>query len=130
MITERDSVLPDAFSDVISDLADLIQKELRLARAELSSKLSIKLRAGIWMATAAGLALVVMILLAQALVLWIAAMLAIAVHLSCLIVALCLAAGAAMAYYQGRDGAQEELTPSRTIHQIHRDITNTKEQLR
>ena len=130
MITERDSVLPQAFSHVLLDLADLVQKELRLARAELSSKLSIKLRAGIWMATAAGLALVVVILLAQALVLWIAAAFAIAMHMSCLIVALCVAAAAAMAYYQGRDDAKEELTPSRTIHQIERDIMMTKEQLR
>ena len=129
MTTARDSVLPQAFSDVLSDLADLVQKELRLARAELSSKLSIKLRAGFWMATAAGLALVVVVLLAQALVLWIAAAFAIALHLSCLIVALCLAIGAALAYYQGRDDAQEELTPSRTIHQIQRDIMTTKEQL-
>ena len=130
MITERDSVLPKAFSDVVSNLADLVQKELRLARAELSSKLSSKLRAGIWMAMAAGLALVVVILLAQALVLWIAAAFAIAVYLSCLIVALCLAAGAFLAYYQGLDDAQEELTPSRTIHQIQRDMLMTKEQLR
>ena len=130
MITERDYVLPHAFSDVLSDFADLAQKELRLARAELSSKLSIKLRAGIWMATAAGLALVVVVLLAQALVLWIAATFAIAVHLSCLIVALCVAAGAALAYHQGRDDAQEELTPSRTMHQVERDIMTTKEQLR
>ena len=89
MATERDSALPRALSDVLSDFADLFQKELRLARAELSSKLSIKLRAGIWLATAAGLALVVVILLAQALVLWIAATFTITVHLSCLIVAVC-----------------------------------------
>ena len=126
MITER----AQAFSEVISDLADLIQKELRLARAELSSKLSIKLRAGVWMATAAGLALVVVVLLAQALVLWIATAFAISAYFSCLIVALCVAAAAAMAYYQGRDDAQEELTPSRTVHQIERDILMTKEQLR
>ena len=130
MATERDSVLPRAFSDVLSDFADLIQKELRLARAELSSKLSIKLRAGIWLATAAGLALVVAILLAQAVVLWIAATFAITVHSSCLIVAVCLAAGAALAYYQGRRDAQETLSPSRTIHQIERDIMTTKEQIR
>ena len=130
MITERDSSLARAFSDVFSDFADLVQKELRLARAELSSKLSNKLRAGIWMATAAGLALVVVILLAQALVLWIAAAFAIAVHLSSLIVAMCVAAAATIAYYQGRDDAQEEVTPSRTIHQIERDLMMTKEQLR
>jgi putative superfamily III holin-X len=130
MATERESALPRAFSDVLSDVADLFQKELRLARAELSSKLSIKLRAGIWLATAAGLALVVVILLAQALVLWIAATFAITVHSSCLIVAVSLAAVAALAYYRGRRDAQETISPSRTLHQIERDIIATKEQLR
>jgi len=130
MATERDSVLPRALSNVLSDLANLIQTELRLARAELSSKLSIKLRAGIWMATAAGLSLVAVLLLAQALVLWIAATFAIPLHLSCLIVGLCVSAAAGMAYYQGWDDAEEELTPSRTLHQIEQDVTNIKEQLR
>ena len=34
------SSLPAAFSKVVTDLADLIQKEMRLARAELSEKVS------------------------------------------------------------------------------------------
>jgi hypothetical protein len=38
--------LPEAFSRVMTDLADLIQKKMRLARAELSTKLSIGIRAG------------------------------------------------------------------------------------
>src|SRR5262245_54691855 len=48
--------LPGAFSKVMTDLADLIQKEMRLARAELSAKLSIGIRAGAWMFVAAFLA--------------------------------------------------------------------------
>jgi len=88
----RGSVLPRAFADVISDFADLVLKEVRLAKAELSAKLSNKLRAGMWMSTAAGLALIAVILLAQALVLWIAAAFGISIHLSCLIVAVGVAA--------------------------------------
>ena len=126
----RGSVLPRAFADVISDFADLVLKEVRLAKAELSAKLSNKLRAGIWMSTAAGLALVAVILLAQALVLWIAAAFGISIHLSCLIVAVGVAAAASLAYYQGREDAREELTLTRTMHQLERDITTTKEQLR
>ena len=89
MTTERSggSLLPRAFAEVLSDLADLVRKEVRLAKAELSAKLSNKLRAGIWMSTAAGLALVAVILFAQALILWIAAAFGISIHLSCLIVA-------------------------------------------
>jgi len=43
----KNSALPRALSDVVSDLADLFQKEIRLARAELSEKLSLKIRAGV-----------------------------------------------------------------------------------
>ena len=45
-MSEQYSSLPNAFSRVIADLADLMQKEMRLARAELSEKLSITIRAG------------------------------------------------------------------------------------
>jgi hypothetical protein len=82
------------------------------------------------MSTAAGLALIAVILMAQALVLWIAAAFGISIHLSCLFVAAGLAAAASLAYYQGREDAREELTLTRTMHQLERDITTTKEQLR
>lgn len=35
----KNSVLPRALSDVVADLADLLQKEIGLARAEMSAKL-------------------------------------------------------------------------------------------
>jgi hypothetical protein len=36
----KDTALPHALSDVVADLADLFQKELRLAKAEVLSKVS------------------------------------------------------------------------------------------
>ena len=54
-MAEQSSSLPNAFSRVITDLADLMQKEMRLARAELAEKLSISIRAGVWMCVAAAL---------------------------------------------------------------------------
>ena len=36
----RDSMLPNAFSNALFDIADLFQKELQLAKAEFSSKLT------------------------------------------------------------------------------------------
>ena len=65
-MSEQSSTLPGAFSTVISDLADLMQKEVRLARAELGEKLSITLRAGIWMSAAGVLAIVALLLVVQA----------------------------------------------------------------
>jgi hypothetical protein len=38
--------MPEAFSRVVSDLADLMQKEMRLAKAEIANKITLGLRAG------------------------------------------------------------------------------------
>jgi len=38
--------MPEAFSKVVSDLADLMQKEMRLAKAEIANKITLGLRAG------------------------------------------------------------------------------------
>lgn len=124
----RNSTLPRALSDVLADIADLFQKELRLARAELSAKLATKLRAGIWLSSAAVLGLITAILLVQALVVWITTF-GIALHAACLLVAALMAAAAALAYYMGRADAREELLPKRTVHQLNEDLETTKEQL-
>ena len=62
MVDLKNQALPRALSDVVADLADLFEKELRLAKAELSEKLSIKAWAGVWMAAAAFFALLAVIL--------------------------------------------------------------------
>jgi hypothetical protein len=124
----KNSALPRALSDVVADLADLVQKELRLARAELSENLFAKFRAGIWMSTAGALGLIAAFLAVQALVFGIASF-GIAMHWSCLIVAAVVAGAGALAYYKGRLDAQKEITPTRSIHQIKQDISTTKEHL-
>lgn len=130
MSTERvrNSTLTRAVSDVVADFADLVQKEMRLARAEIAEKLSNKLRAGIWLSGAAALAFVTVLLLVQALVLWIAT-LGFSLAEACLMVAGATAALAALAYAAGRADAAESLAPDRTIHQVNRDIQETKERL-
>ena len=124
----RDSALPRALSDVVGDLADLIQKELRLARAELTDKLSLKLRAGVWMSVAAFLGVCVVLLALQAAVFAIASF-GIAMHWSCLIVAAAVAVIAGAIFAKAKADAGEELTPERTIRQVTRDIAIAKEQL-
>ena len=39
--------MPEAFSRVVSDLADLMQKEMRLAKAEIANKITLGIRAGV-----------------------------------------------------------------------------------
>ena len=125
----KNSALPRALSEVVSDLADLFQKEIRLARAELSEKLSLKIRAGVWISVAAGLGLVALVVLIEALVFGIAAGFGIALHWSCLIVAALLAAVTAAAYARGHADDQEGLFPTRTIQNVKQDIATAKEQL-
>ena len=125
----KNSALPRALSEVVSDLADLFQKEIRLARAELSEKLSLKIRAGVWISVAAVLGLVALLVLIEALVFGIAAGFGIALHWSCLIVAALLAAVAAAAYAKGHADDQEVLFPTRTIQNVKQDIATAKEQL-
>jgi hypothetical protein len=122
------SSLPNAFSKVVTDLADLMQKEIRLARAEVSEKLSISIRAGIWISVAAVLAVVAGLLVVQAFVLGLTAATGIALHWSSLIVAAVLAAAAGGALAKGRADVPDQLTPDRAIHQVKQDIAVAKEQ--
>jgi hypothetical protein len=107
--------LPAAFSDVVTDLAGLIQKEMGLARAELSQKLSISLRAGTWMSVAALLAIVAAVLVVQACVLGLAAATGLALHWSSLIVAAVLGAVAGAAFAKGMADVPDQLTPDRPL---------------
>ena len=127
-MAEQYSSLPNAFSKVITDLADLMQKEMQLARAELSEKLSISIRAGVWMSAAAILAIASGFLIVQASVLGLSAATGIALHWSCLIVAAVLAAAAGAGFSKGRADVPEQLTPDRAINQVKQDIAVAKEQ--
>jgi hypothetical protein len=124
----KNSTLTRALSDAVADVADLFQKEMRLARAEVVDKVSTRLRAGAWMAAAGGLGLIAVLLVVQALVFGVASF-GIALHWSCLIVAALFAVGAAGTFLWGRAASQDPLAPTRTIAQIKRDIATTKEQL-
>jgi len=122
----RNAALP--LSEVVADLADLFQKEFRLARAEVLAKLSSKLHAGIWMSVAGVLAVVTALVLVEAAIFAIASY-GIALHWSCLIVAAALGVLAGAFYFKGQADAREELMPTRTIQQVKRDIATAKEQL-
>ena len=124
----KEAALPHTVSDVVADLADLFQKEIRLGRAEISDKITTKLQAGVWMSAAGVLALIAGLLVVQAVVVGIASY-GIALHWSCLIVAGVLAAFAVMLFFKGRFDAKGELAPTRAINQVKQDIATAKEQL-
>jgi Putative Actinobacterial Holin-X, holin superfamily III len=120
--------LPAAFSDVVTDLANLIQKEIGLARAELSQKLSISLRAGAWMSGAALLAVVAGLLVVQACVFGLAVATGFALHWSSLIVAAVLAAAGGAAFAKGKADVPDQLAPDRALNQVKQDIAVAQEQ--
>ena len=115
-------------ADLGTDLADLVQKELRLARAEILQKPSLGLQAGAWFAIAAVLGLFAVVLVLEALVFGIAAA-GVPLWGSCLLVALLLSALAAIAFFYARRQSSEDMTPVRSARQFTRAIGTVKEQL-
>jgi hypothetical protein len=124
----KNSTLTRSLADVIGDLSDLFQKEMKLARAEISAKLATKLKGGAWIAAAGALGIFATLLLLEGMVFAVASF-GIEMHWSCLMVSAVTGALAAGAYLIGRSGINEEVTPNRTLNQIKQDIAVTKERL-
>lgn len=124
----KETVLPRTLAEVLGDMSDLFQKELRLAKAEISAQVASKLSAGVWMAVAGMFVLLAVIFALEALIFAIASY-GLAMGWACLIVAAGLAAIALAAFFKGRSDAQENVAPTRTINQIRRDFAAAKEQL-
>ena len=124
----RNSGLTQALSDLFGDLGDLVQKEIQLAKAEITDKITSRLRASVWMVSAGFLGLIAALLVVEAAVFALAS-LGLELHWACLLVAAVLAAAGAAAFYHGRSVAEAELLPTRSVRQITQDIKTAKEQL-
>jgi len=126
--TLRESALITAISDAIGGVSDLLQKEIRLAKAELLHKVSTKLRAGLWMSITGVLGLFAALTAIEAAIFAIASY-GLALHWSCLIVAGILSLGALGAYAIGSADARAGITPTRTMRQLRQDGAMAKEKL-
>jgi hypothetical protein len=122
------SALPRVLSEVLSDVADLFQKELRLARAEVSANLASKLHAGIWITAAAMFGFMGLLVFVEAAIFFVASY-GIALHWASLIVAGVLAVFAALMFLRGRSEARQPIAPTRAVQQVKKDISIAKEQL-
>ena len=122
----KHTALPRALADTIASAVDLFHKELTLARAEISDKVTSKLKAGGYFAASAVLGFVVLLVLVQAAIFALAAR-GFAMHWACLIIAAVLAVAAGAIFALGRSEANESATPDRTIKQIKQDIATAKE---
>jgi hypothetical protein len=123
----RDSALVRAVTDLMADLSDLVQKEMRLARAEIAHKLTIRLRVGAWMAVAGLLAVTAFLLIVEGAVFALVSA-GFAIAWSCLTVAALLVALAAFTFYFGRANGSVDFTPTRTVRQFNEIMKTAKEQ--
>ena len=124
----QNSGLTHAFTDLLADLGDLLQKEIQLAKAEVTEKITSRLQASVWMVGAGLLALIAVLLVVEAAVFAIASF-GLAMHWACLLVAAVLAAAALAIFFYGRSLAEGDLMPKRSARQISQDIRTAKEQL-
>jgi hypothetical protein len=124
----KESALLATVTELVGDLADLFQKELRLAKAEISANLSLKLHAGFWIICAGLLGFLAVLLVLQTIVF---ALITIGFqpYWASLLVAGILAALAAGAFYKGWADRAKSIVPRRSIRQIREDVKVTKEQL-
>jgi len=115
-------------ASAFSNLADLLQKEIRLARAEISDKIMNLARAAALIAVAAFLGLVALLLAIEGFVFVLAA-LGLAMYWSCFIVAAVIAIIAAGLFFWARSKSRD-LFPDRTVGQVREDVRTVKEQMR
>ena len=124
----KESTLFRAVPDMVADLTDLFQKELRLARAEITRNINRRLQAGIWMSAAGVLGFLAFVILLQACIFGLIAR-GMSPFWAALLVAVVLGCLGGAAYAKGRHDAQQALAPERAIRQVKEDIRVTKEQL-
>lgn len=113
---------------LFEDGSDLIRKEIALARAEVTAKLSERLQAAIWFAVAGLLALMVLLLVLETIIFALVAA-GLPPWAACLCVAAATAILAACAFGYGRSELRSELAPTRSMAQINEDVRTVKEQL-
>jgi len=126
--TLQDTELARALRNLITDLSELVQKEVRLARAEVAYHLGLGLQAGIWFAAAALLALVTCLLIVEGVVLALARA-GLAIHWACFLVAAIVAAMAALAVFSGRAVGAGKIARTRTARQLRETIKTAEEQI-
>jgi hypothetical protein len=124
----RNSGLSRTIGDLLADLADLMQKEIRLARAEVTMKITGRLQAVAWMVAAGVLGLVTALFVLEGIVFVLIGW-GLSPSLSCFLVAAVLAVLTLTLAFYGRSLLADNLLPSRVARQISQDIKTAKEQL-
>jgi uncharacterized membrane protein YqjE len=129
-LRETTHPLTSAITRAVSDIAYLLQTEIRLARTELSEKLGKIASGGILIGAGAVLALAGLIVLLLAIVQWLA-IAGLPLEWSLLLVgAVVLVLGAALLMKGTNNMKGSALVPHRTIDQLKADLSIVKEQMK
>jgi hypothetical protein len=131
MVTRESSrPIMSLMSHVASDLAYLVQTEIRLARSEIGEKVAAASNAGVYLATGAVLALAGLIILLFDIAQWLTVA-GLPFEWSLLIVALvALVAGGLVAMVGVNRVKGPALVPQRTLEQMREDYVTAKEHVR
>jgi len=122
--------IPSLLSDVLTQIADLIRAELRLAKTEMSEKLSGAVASGGSLAVGAVLLLAALFLFLQGVV---ALLVTLGMHptLAVFIVAIVTGILGYVVLRKGITGlTASNVTPQRTLHSLEKDAAVAKEQVR
>jgi hypothetical protein len=126
--TLRDNGLVRALTDLMTDLSDLFQKQLRLAQAEIAHKVTVRLQGSLWVAVAGLLALFAALVVLEGIVFELVSV-GLPAYGACFLVGGILALAALVAFLYGRRRSAADLTPARTVRQFNETIRTAREQL-
>jgi hypothetical protein len=118
----------DALGVVLSDVSDLFQKEIQLAKAEVAENIQVKLRSGAWGAGAGVAGFFSILFLLEGVVFALASNV-MPVYWACLLVAVVMAAVAGVLFSKCKADAERDIAPERGIRNVKEDIKVIKEQL-
>jgi putative superfamily III holin-X len=128
-IREADHPITSLMTRVVSDVAYLLQTEIRLAKAEISEKLSVAANGGTLLGIAAVLFLPGLFILLLAAVRWLEVA-GMPTQWGFLLVGVIVTAAAAVLAVLGINRLkQPNLLPQRTIEQVSADLTVAKEHI-
>jgi Putative Actinobacterial Holin-X, holin superfamily III len=131
-MTTRDSARPlgALFTEVVAEVTDLFQAEVRLVRAEMNEKLSLAASSGALVAAGAVVMIPAVFILLLALVRWLEVA-GLPDQWGLLLVGLLIAGlGAALLMIGIKNLKGSALVPRRTIAQVREDLSIAKEQVR
>lgn len=126
----RERSFPQLFTDTVSGITQLFQTEIRLARAEITEKLSQTAAGAGLVATGGALALAALVILLQAIVAMIVEA-GLEAYWAALIVAVVAGLAGFLLVRAGMSRmSPSNLTPERTINSLQQDVNVAKEHVR